>query len=112
MEGHARRGRSETNCCTYRCKSFRCNSPFGAVVIREEGPSRVISLRHLQCCRAAPLVRVLGPAHALRRMDLWHKTSGCTPSLTLSLLYVPPLRHVTSCCINRLHPASRIGMPM
>jgi hypothetical protein len=28
-----RRGRSETNCCTYRCKSCRRNSPCGAVVI-------------------------------------------------------------------------------
>ena len=27
------RERSETNCCTCRCKSCRRNSPFGAVVI-------------------------------------------------------------------------------
>ena len=29
----------------------------------------------------------------------------------LYLLYAPPLRHVTSCCINRFQAASRIGMP-
>ena len=29
----------------------------------------------------------------------------------LYLLYVPPLRHVTSCCINRFQSASRIDMP-
>ena len=31
--GACRRARSETNCCTCRCKSCRRNSPFGAVVI-------------------------------------------------------------------------------
>ena len=30
---------------------------------------------------------------------------------TLYLLYAPPLRHVTSCCINRFQAASRIDMP-
>ena len=29
----------------------------------------------------------------------------------LYLLYAPPLRHVTSCCINRFQSASRIDMP-
>ena len=29
----------------------------------------------------------------------------------LDLLYAPPLRHVTSCCINRFQSASRIDMP-
>jgi hypothetical protein len=41
-----------------------------------------------------------------------HKTLQGIYDLQVDLLYVPPLRHVTSCCINRLHPASRIGMPM
>src|SRR5262245_56885919 len=27
-------------------------------------------------------------------------------------MYAPPLRHVTSCCINRFHAASRIDMPL
>src|SRR5215471_1906215 len=28
------------------------------------------------------------------------------------LLYAPPLRHVTSCCINRFQTASHIDMPL
>src|SRR5215510_3867904 len=30
----------------------------------------------------------------------------------LHLLYAPPLRHATSCCINRFQTASRIDMPL
>ena len=48
----------------------------------------------------------IGPCNA---PDVRATTLGRVP---VDLLYVPPLRHVTSCCINRLHPASRIGMPM
>src|SRR6516165_8941769 len=32
-------------------------------------------------------------------------------ALLINLLYAPPLRHVTSCCINRFQAASRIDMP-
>ena len=31
--------------------------------------------------------------------------------MVLDLLYAPPLRHVTSCCINRFQAVSHIDMP-
>jgi hypothetical protein len=47
-----------------------------------------------------------------RRRDRGPYVSIAFISFNLYLLYAAPLRHVTSCCINRPHPASRIGMLM
>src|SRR6266487_2612304 len=38
-------------------------------------------------------------------------TTNICDTAFLNLLYAPPLRHVTTCCINRFQAASHIGMP-
>src|SRR5215831_8261313 len=48
---------------------------------------------------------------ALRHAALCLCTGSCMRPLRINLLYAPPLRHVTSCCINRFQAASRIDMP-
>src|SRR2546430_7228550 len=54
----------------------------------------------------------------LRRMELAKRRQGISQFYfddlflaSLNLLYAPPLRHVTSCCINRFQSASHIDMP-
>jgi hypothetical protein len=68
--------------------------------------------------QAVALAATLLPARVakqlrLRLTDL--KKQMATPhaasSLPLDLLYAPPLRRVTSCCINRFQAASPIDMP-
>ncbi len=93
--GQTRQGKQR-----YRCREQRCAGRTFLLEYSYPGQSPAVKEQIVEMALNASGIR-----------DTARVLHGSTNTV-INLLYVPPLRHVTSCCINRLHPASRIGVPM